>query len=139
MTWSWKLKVLFTCKLQCSKWQPMVLMSVLVNKYIETKNVGFYVPPPTSSPEQLRIRLNYIFLKFDAGISVQNFFNWSKKEAWKKTFLAANISMCSFYPCPRRSKNSHWNAMISSAKLLCNSCRAELTIIASLPIWEAVH
>lgn len=71
----------------------MVLMSVLVNKYIETKNVGFYVPPPTSSPEQLRIRLNYIFLKFDAGISVQNFFNWSKKEAWKK------LSLQLIFPC----------------------------------------
>lgn len=43
--------------------------------------------PPISSPEQLKKRLNCIFLKFDAGISVQNFFNWWKKEAWKKNSL----------------------------------------------------
>lgn len=55
--------------------------------YIEAKKCWLYVPTPTSSPEQLKIRLNYIFLKFDAGISVQNFFNWWKKEAWKKFSL----------------------------------------------------
>lgn len=54
-----------------------------------------------------------------------------KEGGLEKIFLAANISMCSFYPCPRRSKNSHWHAVTKSAKFLCNSCRTGLNIIAS--------
>lgn len=48
--------------------------------------LAFLFLPPTSSPEQLKIRSNFIFLKFDADIIVQNFFNCWKKEAWKKNF-----------------------------------------------------
>lgn len=51
---------------------------------------------------ELKIRLNYVLFKFDAGASVQNFFNWWAKEAWK--VFVANSSMFSFCPPPRRSK-----------------------------------
>lgn len=55
--------------------------------------LAFMFLSPTSSPEYLKIRLNYIFLEFDAVISVQNFFNRWKKKAWKQ-FLLQLIFPC---------------------------------------------
>lgn len=66
--------------------------------------LGFVLLPHTSSPEQLKRRLNYILFKI-AGISVQNFFKWWEEEAWKESEFVANSSVLSFCPLPRRSKN----------------------------------